>query len=85
MTIVGLDISTNSVVVADSNHKDLQVYSLDRIASTICNHGMTDQTVKDIEMMFPSFTNMNNFNYDNTIHSWNEFKSKLLPAISKSF
>ena len=85
MAIVGLDISTNSVVVADSNHEDLQVYSLDRIASTMCNGGITDHTVKQIGMIFPSFTNINNFHYNNGIHSWDEFKSNLLPAISESF
>ena len=83
LVVVGLDIGENAVVVANSQCGDLQEYSLDRIASVICNKGSTGYPLVHIEMIFPSFTHQNNFYYDNNIHSWDEFKSQLLPAISK--
>ena len=83
LVVVGLDIGEKAVVVANSQCGDLQEYSLDRIASVICNKGSTGYPLVNIEMIFPSFTHQNNFYYDNNIHSWDEFKSQLLPAISK--
>ena len=83
LVVVGLDIGKKAVVVANSQCGDLQEYSLDRIASAICNRGNTGEPLVHIEMIFPSFTHQNNFYYDNNIHSWDEFKSQLLPAISK--
>ena len=83
LVVVGLDIDKKAVVVANSQCGDLQEYSLDRIASAICNNGITGCPLVHIGMIFPSFTHQNNFYYDNSIHSWDEFKSKLLPAISK--
>lgn len=83
IVVVGLDIRTNSVVVADSNFKELQVFSLDRLASQICHRGEKHFSKKYISMIFPSLNNKNDFHYDNNKNSWDEFKSKLLPAISK--
>ena len=55
------------------------------IAQAICNQGVTGQTTKSVALIFPSFTQTNNLNYENYLYSWSEFKSQVIPAISKPF
>jgi len=83
MVVVGLDIKNNEVAVANSNEEKIEVYNLNDLAYFICKHGATDFIRKNIEMIFTSLNNKEDFNYDNSNNTWDEFESKLLPAISK--
>ena len=83
MVVVGLDIKSNKVAVANSNKEKIEVYNLDDLAYFICKMGTTDFIRKAISMIFASLNNKEDFNYGNRINSWDEFESKLLPAISK--
>lgn len=62
-----------------------QIYSLDRMVSLICDVGNENEFKRELDIVFPSFTNVNNFHYINDSNTWSEFKTKLLPAISKTY
>ncbi len=85
VVIAGIDIDTNQVVVLDPNFNEPQIYSLDRMVGLMCDSGYEDEFGREINVLFPSFTNVNNFHYISEFHSWSEFKTQLLPAISKTF
>jgi len=83
MVVVGLDIKSNEVAVANSNEEKIEVYDLDDLAFFICKRGSTDFIRKEISMIFTSLNNKEDFKYDNSNNTWDEFESKLLPAISQ--